>query len=570
MKMNNKVKGVIVSIVLILAVVFQSVNSKAIYGYDPAEIGVFDSFVFHIKPKNVQTKCMDVLNAYTSDGSVVWLYDMNINASCQEWKVERISGSGNDSIYKIQDCHSGKYLSIVDDSPQNNAGIEIRTYTGSNGQKFKIIKNNDNSFRILTGCSNYTKAIYYSFTYSAGGIDYYKLDQYTYLLYDNTCRWFFIHASNDRADVGVGIPDGRYLMHSSNYNKVAYFDTTDYVKIETYSTLDDNPCMLFRYNGNGYYTIKTGSFYLTGNTSTSNNEKVYWSTSFSGANTQLWDIVYNPSAKEYTIRSKNLVLANKSYYLTRGGLFQGYKLIQGSSSNNKWKLIVDEMYHADVFLAGIIDSDPDHSNHSKWMGDVANRFYSNTDYSCMFDYQADHYVESDIDDFADRIADSTTKIAIIRSHGGKEGTETFIRLDDKSTHSVSNRRLLTSSIVGNCDFSNAEIILYIGCSTAEVYNSTTSTTNLIYKSVNDAGCLLSVGFNDSIGCSAANDMADYFSYHYFYKLNNQYPNYNSLSISAQQDARIDCYQYAIKEAAITSGLTAKCVYYYSGSYYTCD
>ncbi len=550
-------------------ILFSSVPTSAIYGYNPShnysERPLLDNIVYHIKPKEASTKCLDVLNAYTADGSEVWLYDMNINAACQEWRFFWIEGTGNDAVYKIQDCNSGKYLSVKDDSPDNYATIEIRSYTGGSGQQFKIIMNSDNTFRIMTKSSNYQKTIYYLYDYTGGGIDYYRLDQYYYLPNDDTCRWYIENASNDRYDYGVGVPDGNYLISLESTKQVVYYDANSLsaIKLDLYENLDEHPMMTFVYQGKGYYQIKRGNKYLSGNSSTANNMSVSWSSSYTGADTQLWEITYLEDENIFKLRSKNLVTANKSYYLEKGGLFQNYNLCQGSTYTSRWNLIVDEVYKADTYFIGIIDSS--HPSHSSWMGDAARHCYDGGQNSCTFAYQSEF---SSANDIGDSITELESKIVIIRGHGSQDGITTQMLLYDQGVDNSNDQPVITGNSVANCDFSKVEIILYIGCHTASGFDMPGHST-LLNKSVDYADCLIAVGFIDEIGCGTANTMAEQFMNYYFYNLSDC-DNYDELTESQKLDIRISSYISAIKKSASDAQLQQKCIYYYAGEYNSCN
>lgn len=311
--------------------------------------------------------------------------------------------------------------------------------------------------------------------------------------------------------------------------------------------------------------IKYYGRYLTANTSTSNNKAVCWNSSFTGTDKQLWEVSYNQNGNYYTIRSKNLAAAGLNYYLEKGGLFQGYKVCQGSTYSKEWRLIVDEYDKADVLMVGIIDSE--HSNHSSWMGKTATDYYLNGLNSCMFDYQDDYSCYSSSEPLTDTITESGAKVVIIRGHGDGGPTETHMYLYDVS--GTSDHPNLSSDDVVNCDFSDIEVILYIRCNTAYGYSSATS-SNLLNCSVDGAGCMIAVGFTTTIRCSEANMMAEQFAAYYYEYLNEYYSNYSNMTPSSQQQARILSYRYAINSASHTRDLSSVCVYYYSGSYYTCS
>lgn len=67
---------------------------------------------------------------------------------------------GETDVYNIRSVHSDNanlYLDITDGSSAQAAPLQLCTKNGSSAQKFKIVKKQDNTFGIFTGCTDYTR-----------------------------------------------------------------------------------------------------------------------------------------------------------------------------------------------------------------------------------------------------------------------------------------------------------------------------------------------------------------------------------------------------------------------------
>ena len=105
-----------------------------------------------------------------------------------------------------------------------------------------------------------------------------------------------------------------------------------------------------------------------------------------------------------------------------------------------------------------------------------------------------------------------SKIFISRSHGGYNENCTWLALYDTGTASrlYSTYIYDTNSSTALVDFSNLDIMLYVGCSTA--YGGETG-SNLATASVN-AGAKCAIGFEETISCNGANSWTSYFTKFY--------------------------------------------------------
>ena len=76
----------------------------------------------------------------------------------QYWKVTLVSGTTD--VYTLQDVHyTNRYLDVKGGVNTDGTPLEIFPYNGGNAQKFKIVKEKDNTFSLFTACSNYEKLV---------------------------------------------------------------------------------------------------------------------------------------------------------------------------------------------------------------------------------------------------------------------------------------------------------------------------------------------------------------------------------------------------------------------------
>lgn len=159
------------------------------------------------------------------------------------------------------------------------------------------------------------------------------------------------------------------------------------------------------------------------------------------------------------------------------------------------------------------------------------------------------------------------KIAIIRGHGGYEGTSlSYITITDKAEtdqETLSSDDVYADNIY-DMDLSNIEIILYVGCSTAGNYN-TAGARNLLNSSVAHGGALISVGFSQTIICGNGNTFATTFASEYATPTDEAQSQSFDLP-TLLQDEKFRRYWRSVRKAADVAQLKSKCVVYYNGTY----
>lgn len=82
-----------------------------------------------------------------------------------------------EGIYYIQNKFSGLYLDVANGSSNNGANILQYTYKGSTNQQFKIEKQSDGNYAILTRASNCASGLdVYNWSTESGG----NINQWNY------------------------------------------------------------------------------------------------------------------------------------------------------------------------------------------------------------------------------------------------------------------------------------------------------------------------------------------------------------------------------------------------------
>lgn len=518
---------------------------------------IISDHVYHIKAYN--GKYFDVVNAQKANGTNVWLYALNLDATCQEWMFTEVGTHNGDKLYKIKDINSGKLLSIEASSSAYAANAWIWEDDGTTGQVFKLRDNGDGTFSFLTQCSDYSKVLSYDSNMS--------VRQYPDSSADKGTHFTIEFAGMNRYKQGKGVCDGWYIFHNVGYNTIPYYflykpligQQREYLKLLKFEKFEDIPEFYLVYRGGGYYSIRTtitgGVRFLTAPSSTSSGQKITWSSTFdSSDNNQLWSISLVSGGNTYTIKSKNIVNAGLNYGLSATSSYLEQRTV--SSTQAQWKLFCNELDYGDSLLVGISDSS--HSSHSSWMGDAMSALYDGISDSFCLKYQSDMSYTGDLTP-----AMQQCRVMIMRGHGAEDGSRSYMVLSETAT---SNDVRLTSDDVRGLNMINTEIVLYIGCYTAGNY-LIPDARNLLTESVNNAKAKIAVGFNNTIDCPKANEFAKCFAEAYREKLLS-YTNYSSMSNAEKLNTRINAFKFAVQSAAEDATLEDTCVMYSNSQYTT--
>ena len=271
--------------------------------------------------------------------------------------------------------------------------------------------------------------------------------------------------------------------------------------------------------GDGYFKIVSNhSGYAlsvpSGKTSSQNIALVQ--ESYTGATRQQWQITElangNFKIKPRSASSSPDLVMAVGTGSTNGVNIEQRTYINDDNYKDEWELIA---LYVDVTLIGIQDDE-----------DVVNEKGSSTEsehdhFSCyssvmssinsMGNYGFNLYDTNYIAHTECLEIIAKSRIFVIRTHGGCIENTTFITLnDDGQTASMLHDFQIFNyeDNTRGADLSNCELILFIGCNTAQLED-----TSLPYAAVS-AGASVAIGFEDEIGCSAANEWVEYFFEYY--------------------------------------------------------
>ena len=311
------------------------------------------------------------------------------------------------------------------------------------------------------------------------------------------------------------IANGTYFLKSK--------DTSRYVDIEDQNMANgtnihqwdfhggDSQCWIFTHLGDGYYSIKsansTSNYYLgVLNDGTATDTQVVLRTG-SLTDGMKWKVSVTTSGA-YKITPKtgepnDRVLAVGWYAFNVNGIdIKQRDYVDDGNYKDEWYMF--KIDGKDVLFVAITDTDG---------RDRVTEF--NYIFSYLNDYGYDdfNFIYTDYISASDCLSNmEDASIFVSRSHGGYDADKTWIRLFKDGTAS----RLYSTNIYNSStlvNFSSMDIAIFAACYTAK---NTDSGKNLADASVN-AGANYSIGFNDSIGCTDANNWVKYFFYYHYAK-----------------------------------------------------
>lgn len=121
------------------------------------ESALEENVVYAIRNVNSR-RCLDVYKSSTADGTNVQQYGTVPGKANNTWTVK---DAGDGYYYIISQLSNGTtaYLDVDGGANTNGANVQIWTSNGEDAQKFKLKRNPDGSYLILTKCSNETKCV---------------------------------------------------------------------------------------------------------------------------------------------------------------------------------------------------------------------------------------------------------------------------------------------------------------------------------------------------------------------------------------------------------------------------
>lgn len=121
------------------------------------EAALDETAVYAIRNVN-SGRCMDVYKSSRDDGTNVQQYGKVAEKANNTWTVK---DAGDGYYYIISQLSDGTscYLDVDGGKNENGANVQIWTSNEEDSQKFKLKRNADGSYMILTKCSNETKCV---------------------------------------------------------------------------------------------------------------------------------------------------------------------------------------------------------------------------------------------------------------------------------------------------------------------------------------------------------------------------------------------------------------------------
>lgn len=155
MKIKTKRITALVVMIIILLQSFSSLTNAAPH---PEAIGIKPNQTYYIRNVN-SGKYLDVPNSNSNNGTDLIQYSYN-GAINQQFKVVRNTTTGDYSLIPM--CATGSAVEITNTSSANDAIVQIWAKPSSdymNSQKFRLARNSNGTYKILSYASNYTKAV---------------------------------------------------------------------------------------------------------------------------------------------------------------------------------------------------------------------------------------------------------------------------------------------------------------------------------------------------------------------------------------------------------------------------
>lgn len=103
-------------------------------------------------------RCMDVYKSSSADGTNVQQYSTVANKAGNTWTVKK---AGDDYYYIISQLSDGTtgYLTVAGGENKDGTNVEIFSFKGDDSQKFKLKRNSDGSYMILTKVSGEKRCV---------------------------------------------------------------------------------------------------------------------------------------------------------------------------------------------------------------------------------------------------------------------------------------------------------------------------------------------------------------------------------------------------------------------------
>ncbi len=450
--------------------------------------------IYTIGTQNVNNRVFDVQNAQTADNSVVWTYPYN-GDECQEWRFIK---QGSD--YAIQDTHSGKYLTVKNNSSSTDAEVVIssRPSSGySTGQLFRVEQiGTSMRYRLLTKCSNYTLAIGFNSSYYLRQLAMTNATAKIYLTESAPYHGLqegYVHIQ--QYNTSYSIYDKMLGVHSASSGL-------------TYSQYSNSATFEWRvrYEGNSCFTISCDGYYLR-YAGTSPGATVSVSGTYS-ATYCLWKITKTGNYYQFT--PKNAVSS-----IALGVSSTTPQLVYTSTDTSKWRVIRSHDY-SDYNMTIYAAEDRSHSNNYQSHSDIFHYACSalylrgKDNQNLIFTNNASpDYTQTDITYFM-----KNSSIFVLRAHGSS--TSFLLNARDGNGNNIGTAVTYNLSLInnlGSSELNSLKCALFISCHSAEGAYTSSSSSNFV-KAVVNRGARSAIGFDGLVDCRKASNFANLFFKYY--------------------------------------------------------
>ena len=155
---------------------------------------------------------LDVPN-WGGSGTGLKQYSFNAGTN-QKWKIEKQSNG----LYTFKPMHNTNLaMDVYNALDQDGAAVWTYTANGSGAQEWYIIPNLDNTYRILSRCSNGWRGLVVSGASKAEGAEVF---QYTYTVTENTNDDWYLEPTAHKAFSTIGITDAGH-DHTSYMDRLS-------------------------------------------------------------------------------------------------------------------------------------------------------------------------------------------------------------------------------------------------------------------------------------------------------------------------------------------------------------
>lgn len=121
------------------------------------QVALDENTVYAVRNVN-SGRCLDVYKSSTADGTNVQQYSTVANKANNTWTVKETDDGYYYIISQLSNGTTG-YLTVADGENKDGTNVEISSFTGGDSQKFRLKRNSDGSYMILTKVSGEKRCV---------------------------------------------------------------------------------------------------------------------------------------------------------------------------------------------------------------------------------------------------------------------------------------------------------------------------------------------------------------------------------------------------------------------------